>query len=256
MRVFPRIIKSTFKSQFEHENGTVGGATNPVYLHEDFEINTHTPTPTLSSPPNESLPPNESPPSHDSTTSKKSSSSNEPSPSNDFSTTKKTPPSNNSPSSNNSRPEKITIYTPTSTLKKIIKEISADIQELFPPLFKKKTGKTFDYNNIRNVKLIIGGGVNLSNDLIRNGFMLLNNHQINNEIQQQFPDRLVKHLIKQLVNNATFIKPVTYFQSESDIKKGNNNHIHLNIETTLNEQIPFITSNKIINFLLISSLNK
>ncbi|CAF3934352.1 unnamed protein product, partial [Rotaria sordida] len=38
MRVFSRIIKSTFKSQFEHENGTVGGATNPVYLHEDCKL--------------------------------------------------------------------------------------------------------------------------------------------------------------------------------------------------------------------------
>ncbi|CAF4285790.1 unnamed protein product, partial [Rotaria sordida] len=116
--------------------------------------NAHTPTPTLSSPPNESLPPNESPPSHDSTTSKKSSSSNEPSPSNDFSTTKKTPPSNNSPSSNNSRPEKITIYTPTSTLKKIIKEISADIQELFPPLFKKKTALNEQIPSITSNKII------------------------------------------------------------------------------------------------------
>jgi hypothetical protein len=96
--------------------------------------------------------------------------------------------------------------------------ISDDIQYFLPTLLKKEK-KTFNYKNIQNLQLIIGGAAHLSRDLIREGFKLLNNHRTNEQIQNQIQDNCAKHLIKQLENKITIVQPITYFQSESDIKK-------------------------------------
>jgi hypothetical protein len=47
--------------------------------------------------------------------------------------------------------------------------ISDDIQYFLPTLLKKEK-KTFNYKNIQNLQLIIGGAAHLSRDLIREGF--------------------------------------------------------------------------------------
>jgi hypothetical protein len=175
--------------------------------------------------------------------------SNSSSPTNNISKTDNASPhinsfNNESATSNNllKTENKVKLFTPMSTLTTIIDILSEDLKSFIGSKLKTKN-EEFKFEMIQNLKLVIGGSVHLTPDLIYDGFILLNNQQTNNEIQQQLINPFSIYLAEHLENNVIFIKPMTYFQKESDIQNGKIKQA-TNLLSTLNCQINIVTQRK------------
>ncbi|CAF2977842.1 unnamed protein product [Rotaria sp. Silwood2] len=121
------------------------------------------------------------------------------------------------------------IHDALSTVIQIMKNIADDLLQMFTNQFHMNYND-FQFNQIHTLELLVGGSVPLYPDLIYNGFMLLNNHDTNMEIQYHIRQNLhhsksneefLLYLVNELKGNIKILSPITYFTSQSSESQGN-----------------------------------
>ncbi|CAF3666301.1 unnamed protein product [Adineta steineri] len=110
-------------------------------------------------------------------------------------------------------------FTPKSTMLKLLGDIVEDLNDFLPQLCVPSP-ELFIFECIKNVRVLIGGTVELTTDLIYEGFKLLNDNNICHKLKEEVTDSKMLHLIEQLCGNVEFLKPVTYYMPKTLIKLG------------------------------------
>ncbi|CAF1378815.1 unnamed protein product [Rotaria magnacalcarata] len=109
-------------------------------------------------------------------------------------------------------------FTPITALGDLIDKLSERMTEAIgkcPP--PNMTKKTVDKLKITNMKILVGGAAMENEDLVRDGFSLLN-HNNNNE--HLFTNLFSRLIYQQLKSNAIILKPITFTLNDSDGSRG------------------------------------
>lgn len=104
-------------------------------------------------------------------------------------------------------------YNAETAVVRLLKNLTEDImmKDKFKTVWKENT---FEFT-ISNV--LVGGGVDQGEDLIKKGLLLLNGNISN--IQQRLEEE-TGHLFKELQNKVLVIPPITYLMSDIDEDEG------------------------------------
>lgn len=92
-------------------------------------------------------------------------------------------------------------HTATSTLVYSIDQISANVKDLVTPKDSSSEEQEFKINELNNLQILVGGGVEEERDLIREAFTLLNN--FNCDVGNLLENQSSKYLYQQLKCKAT-----------------------------------------------------
>ncbi|CAF3321719.1 unnamed protein product [Rotaria socialis] len=111
-------------------------------------------------------------------------------------------------------------FTPITVLVDLIDKLSERMTEAIgkcpPPNMTKK--KKIDEFKFTNMKILVGGAAMENEDLVRDGFSLLNHNNNNNE--HLFTDLSSRLIYQQLKLNAIILKPITFTLNDSDESRG------------------------------------
>ena len=101
------------------------------------------------------------------------------------------------------------LSTLDSVLESIVTKLKAD-------LIDRSSNKTF--NGLNSVHLILAGGEQKDDDILRRAFSLMANPDADAQIRAKatFPNENVKILYDKLINNVTILKAITYVMSDEE----------------------------------------
>jgi hypothetical protein len=109
-------------------------------------------------------------------------------------------------------------------LKHFLDDIWSEMIEILSEDFSLPN--SFIYNDIKNIKLLVGGGTPTNNDVVRNAFgLLLNRHELTTNIMFKLLDEKCKYFACNLFDNTKIINPITYQQSKQELNEARGKYI-------------------------------
>ncbi|CAF4444807.1 unnamed protein product, partial [Rotaria sp. Silwood2] len=96
----------------------------------------------------------------------------------------------------------------------LLNDIWIDIKAILS--IKLGPSRQINIVDIKNLKLLVGGGAKQTNDVIRNAFALLINEDESICEILNFLDVEYQHLANQLLNNTKIINSITFLQSDKE----------------------------------------